>query len=108
DLALFHHRISGPRDTGVGEKILNVAETAGRLIEQIFRIAVAIHPSRYPNIMPINAQLGFAITESERDLGKAHRLAGVGAVENDVRHLVTAKRLGRLLPKHPAYCIEHI
>src|SRR5438046_4344785 len=108
DLALFHHRISGPCDAGVGEKILNVTKTAGRLIEQIFRIALAIYPSRYPNVVPINAQLGFAITESERDLRKTHWLAGVGAIENDVRHLVAAKGAAGVFATHPACAIDHV
>ena len=32
DLALLHHRVSGPCDSGVGKEILNVTETAGRFV----------------------------------------------------------------------------
>src|ERR1039458_1115937 len=49
DLALFHHRIGAARDAGVREKILNVAQTALRLVEEIFGIAVAINAARYPD-----------------------------------------------------------
>ena len=43
DFALFHHRVGGAGDAGACEKILDVAQTAGRLVEQVFGITVAIN-----------------------------------------------------------------
>ena len=65
DLALFHHRVGGAADAGVRKKILDVAQTAGRLVEQVFRIAVAINTARYAHVMPVHAELVRAIVEGE-------------------------------------------
>ena len=58
--------------------------------------------------MPIDCQIGCAIRKSQRDLSKTHRLARVGAVENDVGHLVATKRFGGLFPQDPAHGVKHI
>ena len=108
DLALFHHRISGARHAGVGEKTLDIAQAAGGFVEQIFGIAVAIHPTGHADVVPFNIQLICAIGKRERNLGKADRLARIGAIENDVGHFIAAERLGGLLAKHPAHSVEHI
>ncbi len=70
DLALLHHRISGARDAGVGEKILDVAQAARRFVEQVFGIAIAINATRYAHVVPIDFDLGRAIGERERDFGE--------------------------------------
>ena len=94
DLALLHHRVGRPCDAGVSEKILNVAKTAGRLVEKVFGIAIAVHAARHAHVVPINGQLFCAIGEGERDLCEPDRFARVAAVENNVGHLVAAERLG--------------
>ena len=108
DLTLFHHRVSGPRDAGVGKKILNVAKSAGRFVQEVFGIAVAIHTARHAHVVPIDRQLVCTIGESDRNLRKTDRLARVGAVENNVGHLVAAKRFGGLFAQDPAHGVKHI
>ena len=58
--------------------------------------------------MPVDCQILCAIGKSERDLRETDRLARVGAVKNNISHLVAAERLGGLLPEHPTDRIEHI
>src|SRR5205085_7870165 len=106
--ALFHHRVSGTTDAGVGEKILDVAQTARSFVEQIFRIAVAINTAGHADIVPIDIQLRRAIREGERDFGEAERFSVVGAVENYVGHFAAAERLGGLFAEHPADRVEQI
>ena len=77
-------------------------------VEQIFGIAVAIHPTGHANVVPINLQLSCAIGKCKRNLGKADRLARIGAIENDIGHFVAAERLGGLLAEHPAHGIEYV
>src|SRR5438093_10091100 len=64
DLALLHHRVSGARDAGVSEKVLNITKAAGRLVQQVFGVAVAIHPPSYAHVVPFNAEFFSAIGES--------------------------------------------
>ena len=58
--------------------------------------------------MPIDLELGRAISEGERDFGEADRLARVTPVENDVSHFTAAKRFGGLLAEHPTNRVEQI
>ena len=108
DPALLHHGVGGPSNPGVGEKTLNVAKTAWRLIQQIFGISVAINAARHAHVMPLDSQFFGAIGEREGDLRKSYRLACVGAIEDDIRHFVAAERFGGLLSERPAYGVEHI
>ena len=108
DFALLHHGVGAASDAGVGKEILNIAQTAGCLVEQIFGVAVAINAARHAHVMPIDLELGRAISEGERDFGEADRLARVTPVENDVSHFTAAKRFGGLLAEHPAHGIKQI
>jgi len=63
----------------------------------LFGIAVAEEATSHADIVPINAQFLAAVCESERNLGEAERLACVGSVKNDIRHLTSTQRLCGLL-----------
>ena len=108
DFALLHHRVGGPCNAGIGEQILDIAQTACRFVQQIFRVAIAIHPSGYPHFVPLDSEFFSALRERQRDLGKSHGLACVCAVKYYIRHLVAAERLGRLLAECPADGINNI
>ena len=58
--------------------------------------------------MPVDPEICRTIGEGEGDLGETHRFARIGAVENDIGHFATTKRLGRLLAEHPADGVENI
>ena len=108
DLALLHHRVGRTRHAGIGEEILDIAQTAGCFVEQIFRIAVAIDAACHAHIVPIDIQLRRAIGKGERDLSEAEWFARIGAVKNDVGHFAAAQRFGRLLAEYPANGIEQV
>ena len=65
DPALFHHRVSGSRDAGIGEETLDVAEPAGRFVQEIFGVAIAINAAGHLHVMPIDPELCGAISKCE-------------------------------------------
>ena len=71
DLALFHHRVGAAPHSGVGEQILNVAQAAGRFVQEIFGVSVAINAPRHANVVPIDSEIVRAITQGQRDFGEA-------------------------------------
>src|ERR1019366_6836854 len=46
DLSLRHQRVARPADARVHEQSLDVAEAAGRFVDEIFAIAVAMNAAR--------------------------------------------------------------
>ena len=97
DLALFHDGIGRPADAGVHEKFLDVAQSAPRLVEEVFALAVAVDAAGDADLVVVRAELRLAVGEGHRHLRHAEGLAGVRAVEDDIGHLAAAQGLGRLL-----------
>ncbi|OPZ22768.1 MAG: hypothetical protein BWZ10_00269 [candidate division BRC1 bacterium ADurb.BinA364] len=108
DLALFQNRIAVGADSGVDEQIRNVAQPAGRLVQQILALAVGEEAARDRHLGKIDRQSAILVVDGQRDLGQALRLERRAAAENDVRHARTAQTAGALLAQDPANGVENI
>ena len=108
DLALLHDGVGAASHPGVGEESLNVAQTARRFVQQVFRIAIAINAPCHTHIVPVHPQLAPAIGERQGNLAESDRFPRIGSVEDDVRHFPAAQGLRRLFTEHPANGVEHI
>ena len=87
---------------------MDILQPAGRAVDQILRLAVAEHTPGDADLVPFDPQLLLALRERHRNLRHVVRLAGVGAVEDHVRHLASAQSLGRLLAENPSDGIEDV
>ena len=87
---------------------MDVLEAAERVVDAVFRFAVAIDPAGDRDLVVIDLQRLFAIGHRERDFGHAERLAFLGAVEDDIGHFATAQSFGGGFAEHPADRIDHI
>ena len=108
DLALLHDGVGTATDTRIHEKLVNVTQTARRLVEEILTLAITIDAARDTNLIPLDAELLFAVGKGHRNLRHAEGIAAVRAAENDVRHFATTQGLCRLLTEHPADSIKDI
>ena len=94
DLPLRHDRISCAANARVHKQVMDVLQSAKRVVDAILRFAIAIDPTCDRYLVVINFQRRFAIGHRQGDLCHPLRLALFGAIENDVRHLTAAQRLG--------------
>ena len=114
DVALGHDAVAGAPDTGAHEQLLDVLETAGRLVHEVLAGPVAEHPPRQSHFVVGHLDPGHArmfliqAPNRQRNLRHAHRLASVGPVKNHIRHLLTPQSLGRLLAQHPTHRVRDI
>jgi hypothetical protein len=108
DLTLCHDRVGGAADAGIHEEVVEIAEAAEGAVEAVFGTAVAEYAAGDRHLIEINFQGLLAIRHSQGDFRHAQRLAFLGTVENDIRHLTAAQSLCGCLAKHPADCIHHI
>ena len=107
DVALGHDAVARPAHARAHEQLLNVFQPAGGLVDIIFAPAIPENPPRDGDLVigdfnPGRLEmLSVHATDRQRNLCHAERLATVRPVENDIRHLSTAQRLGRLLAQNP-------
>ena len=74
----------------------------------VFAFAAAIHAARYGDLRIIDRQGFILVVEHQRDLAEGKPTAFLGAVEDDVLHLRTSKRLRALFAKHPAHRVRDV
>ena len=108
DLALGHERVARTADARVHEQALDVAESAGRLVNEVLAVAVAVDAAGDGDLGEIEIDAGKGqgrrvdLGKGHTDLGEIDGLAAVGAIEDHIGHLAAAQRLSRLFAEHPA------
>ena len=89
-------------DARVHEEALDVAEAAGRAVDEVLALAGAEDAAGYGDLVVLEAELLLAVGEGDGDLGHAEGLVVVGAGEDDVGHRAAAQGGGALLAEDPA------
>ena len=102
DLALGHHGVGRRADARVHEEALDVAEAAGRAVDEVLALAGAEDAAGDGDLVVLEAELLLAVGEGDGDLGHAEGLVLVGAGEDDVGHRAAAQGGGALLAEDPA------
>ena len=114
DVALGHDRVTRLAHARAGEELLDVAQAAGSLVEEVLAAPVAVHAPSQGHLIEFHRntrraqRFGIHATERERHLGQSQRPPRIGAVEDHVGHFPAAQRLGRLLTQHPSDGIRHV
>ena len=91
---------------------MDVAQTALRFVQQIFRLTQEQEqPPRDRHFLIFGRENAFIIFDGDRNLGHAERFARARAVEDDVLHHIRVNRSGcrhaLLLAKDPSECAIH-
>lgn len=111
DLALFDDRVAPRADAGVAEEVVDVAQPAGGLVDQVLGLAAAVEPSRDLDLR-IAREGGrgpaLGVVEGEHHLGHAGRPAELGAGEDHVLHALAAQAPRGLLAHAPAHRVDHV
>ena len=105
ELALGDDGVSVLAKTRVMQNVCDVTQPAQGTVDQILRLARAIHPARDGDLGEVDGQGVVRIVEREGDLGKADGRATRGTREDDVLHGLAAQHLRTLLAKHPEHGI---
>src|SRR5690606_4590044 len=111
DHALLDDRVAARPEPGAEENVGNVPAAAFHAVEEVGVLAVTGHPAadgnfRVGGVLPHQAAVG--VVEDQLDAGLGHRLAGVGAVEDDVGHRLAAQVLGRAFTHYPAHGVDDV
>jgi len=98
-------------DARVAEEVVHVAQTTGRLVDQVLGLPGAVQAAGDLDFAE-GSELGraapVAVVECEDDLAHPDRRPRIGAGEDDVFHALSAQAAGRLLPHRPADGIDDI
>ena len=94
DLPLGHHGVGRRADARVHEEALDVAEAAGRAVDEVLALAGAEDAAGDGDLVELEAELLLAVGDEG--------LVVVGAGEDDVGHRAAAQGGGPLLAEDPA------
>src|SRR3990167_8806513 len=111
DHALLDDRVAARAQAGAEEDVGNVAATALGAVKEIGVLAVAGDPAADRDFVVAGVFAGqgaVGVVEDQFDGGLGHRLAGIGAVEDDVGHRLATQVLRRTLAHHPAHGIDDV
>ncbi|CAB4827572.1 unannotated protein [freshwater metagenome] len=108
DLALTHDDVLLATDAGVAEQFLDIEQAAGNPIDRVFALARAEQRAADADLAELHGEHPIGVVDGEGDLRPSERGAFVGAVEDDVVHLLAADRAGGLRTEHPCDCIDHV
>ncbi len=108
DHALLDHDTGIGAEAGAAHEIVDVAQPAGRPVEEVVALPGAGQPARDHHLTERHRKPATAVLEDERDLRHIHRPSGRGALEDHLFHLGAPQDARALFPQHPAHGIGHI
>ena len=106
-LALDHDAGAGaePRAT---QQVGDVAQAAGRAVEEVVAVARAREPARDHDFLERDGEDPLVVREVQRDFGHVHRTPRRRALEDHLVHLRAAHEARALLAEHPAHGVGHV
>ena len=107
-LALANDRVRVFTQARVVQDVLHVHQARRRAVDQVLRLARAIHAPCYAHLAKIDGQRVIGVVQNQRDLGHAHRAARRRAREDNVFHGLAAKHLGALLAQNPKNGVRNV
>ena len=88
---------------------MNVPKPAGTAVDIVFAVPAAVVAAADGDLVGIHVQAVVAVIDGQRDRGKAHGAAALGAAEDNVLHLAgAAQLLGAGLAQNPADRVRNI
>ncbi|MNP97162.1 hypothetical protein D3C85_97560 [compost metagenome] len=111
DHPLLDDRVAARTEAGAEEDVGDVAAPALGAVEEVGVLPFAGDPATDGDFRigrVFAEQAAVAVVEHQLDGGLADRLAGVGAVEDDVGHRLAAEVLRRTLTHHPAHGVDDV
>ncbi|CAM5576979.1 hypothetical protein SSTU70S_02917 [Stutzerimonas stutzeri] len=111
DHSLLDDRVAARAEPGAEKDVGNVAPAAFGAVEEVGVLPVAGNAAADGNFgegRVLAGQAAVGVVEDQLDARLRHRLAGVRAVEDDVRHRLAAQVLRRAFTHHPAHGVDDV
>ena len=108
DPALLNNAVGVAAGPGAEKKVLDVAEPARLLINQIFAFAAAIDATGDLHFACLGGEVAVAVVEGHGDFGQSEAASRGRAVEDYIGHFAAAQTLRALLPQNPAHGVDDI
>ena len=109
--ALLDDRVAARAQAGAQEDVGDVLAAALGAVQVVVGLAVPGHLALHGDFVELAVLAGdgaVGVIEHQLNGGLGHRLARIGAVENHVRHGLTAQVLGGGLAHHPAHRVDDV
>ena len=90
------------------QQIRDVAQTAGRAVEEVVALARSRQPPRDHHFLERDRQRAVFVREVERDLGDVHRAPRRRSLKDDFFHLGAAQQSRALFAEHPPHRVRHV
>ncbi|MNF37252.1 hypothetical protein D3C84_181680 [compost metagenome] len=111
DHPLLDDRVAARTEAGAEEDVGDVAAPALGAVEEVGVLRIAGNPATDGDLVVAGVFAGqgaVGVVEHQFDAGLGHRLAGVGAVEDDVGHRLATEVLRRTFAHHPAHGVDDV
>ena len=95
-------------DAGIPEEIHHILQPAGRAVQVIFAVAVAVNTAGHHHFRIVQRKRPILVIKDQRDLAVSQRLALLRPAEDHILHAGAAERLCALLTQHPADRVGNI
>jgi hypothetical protein len=105
---LSDDRVASRSGTAPQKYFLEVFETCGVTVNQVFARAIAVDSTSELNLIRIDCQESAGVVERDCNLGQPQAFAGTRSIEDHIGHLPTAEAFSRLFSKNPPDGIDDI
>jgi hypothetical protein len=105
---LSDDRVASRSGTAAQKYFLEIFETCGVTVDQVFARAIAVDSTSELNFIRIDCQKSAGVIERDRDLGQPQAFAGTRSIEDHIGHLSAAETFGRLFSENPPDGIDDI
>ena len=108
DSSLSDDRVTVPSQAGIHQQFVDVFQTNCRGVDAVFAFAGAIELTGDGHLVAVHVEGAIAVVEAEGNKGVARWFSLVGAEEDNILHLFSAKTADRLLTHDPAHRIGNV